>query len=61
MDNVEHEMARQCYGYGRWSAPYWFIGLEEGQDPIGKDLTLRLQAMRDLGKDGLSDCRTFHQ
>lgn len=26
-------MARDCYGYGRWDAPYWFIGLEEGMGP----------------------------
>jgi hypothetical protein len=25
------EMARECYGYGRWAAPYWFIGPEQGQ------------------------------
>ena len=25
-------MARHRYGYGSWTAPYWFLGLEEGMD-----------------------------
>jgi hypothetical protein len=31
LDKAEEEMARECYGYGRWGAPYWFIGPEQGQ------------------------------
>ncbi len=54
-------MGRGCYGYGRWKAPYWFIGPEQGQSASeNNDLKLRYEAFRQLGKDGLSDCRAFH-
>src|SRR5258706_3790994 len=25
------DIARRCFGYGRWEDPYWFIGPEQGQ------------------------------
>jgi hypothetical protein len=53
------EMARGCYGYGRWDAPYWFIGLEEGMDGLLDD---RIKVWQELGREtGLSDCRAFHE
>jgi hypothetical protein len=54
------EMALRYYGYGRWDAPYWFIGIGEG---MGKEsLELRLEAWLALGREtGLSDCREFHK
>ncbi len=52
------EMANDCYGYGRWDAPYWFIGPEEG---MSATLDERIQAWRDLGREtGLTDCKEFH-
>jgi hypothetical protein len=61
MDDDIREMARRCYGYGRWDAPHWFIGPEPGQAlDENNDLKPRAAAYRDLGKDGLSDCRDFH-
>jgi hypothetical protein len=61
MTDAEHELARRCYGYGRWDAPYWFIGPEEGQSPReSNSLKLRYKAFRELSKDGLSDCGVFH-
>src|SRR5271163_982806 len=53
------EMARDCYGYGHWSAPYWFIGPEQGQGRI--DLPRRFEVWKNLNKDGLCDCREFHK
>jgi phage-related protein len=44
------EMARGCYGYGRWDAPYWFIGLEEG---MSGTLGEQIEAWQQLGEDGL--------
>ncbi|HKN77290.1 MAG TPA: hypothetical protein VJW94_19085 [Candidatus Acidoferrum sp.] len=62
MDDAEHELARQCYGYGRWDAPYWFIGLEEGQAPWeNNDFSQRAEAFRKLNRDGLCDCLRFHK
>jgi hypothetical protein len=58
MTSIE-EMARYCFGYGRWDAPYWFIGLEEGMS--GK-LDERIAVWQELGKEtGLSDCKKFHE
>src|SRR5450631_3929638 len=57
----ELEMARRCYGYGRWAAPYWFIGPEQGQDrDENDDLNRRIEVWRGLGGEELSDCRAFH-
>lgn len=55
------QMARECYGYGCWNVPYWFIGPEQGQAPQeNDDLTLRLKAWTQLGRGELNDCRDFH-
>lgn len=62
LDKGEEEMARGCYGYGRWGAPYWFIGPEQGQASWENNaLTDRIEAFRKLSKEGLSDCREFHK
>ena len=29
LTDYELELAENCYGYGCWEAPYWFIGIEE--------------------------------
>jgi|SRR5271167_2587190 len=61
MANAEEELAKGCYGYGSWKAPYWFIGPEQGQSAAEyDDLKLRFEAFRKLGKDGLCDCGIFH-
>jgi hypothetical protein len=58
-DNIR-EMALRCYGYGRWEAPYWFIGPEQGQGPEeNNDLNLRCEAWLHCGGGELSDCRKF--
>jgi hypothetical protein len=58
-DQEMREMARRCFGYGCWEAPYWFIGPEQGQ---GKEsLECRVRAWIDLGAEELCDCRTFHE
>ena len=56
------EMARQFYGYGRWDAPYWFIGPEQGQGrDENNDLKRRAEAWLHLGERELCDCREFHE
>ena len=49
-------MALNFYGFGRWSSPHWFIGLEQG----GADNIRRAKAFKGLQSDGLCDCRQFH-
>jgi hypothetical protein len=31
-DDLKTRAAREWFGYGRWSAPYWFVGMEPGGD-----------------------------
>lgn len=47
--------------YGRWGAPYWFIGPEQGQAPEeNDDHKPRVKAWLELGGGELTDCREFH-
>lgn len=59
-----YEMARSSYGYGRWDAPYWFIGPEQGmgehENNIEGSLERRAAAWVKLGRLDLNDCRKFH-
>jgi hypothetical protein len=62
MDDAAREMARRCYGYGRWDAPYWFIGPEQGMAlNENNDLQLRVDAWLHLDALELCDCRAFHE
>jgi hypothetical protein len=55
-------MALGNYGYGRWEAPYWFIGPEQGMGTHeNNDLKRRVNAWIDLGSRELNDCREFHR
>ena len=57
-----NEMGRRSYGFGRWAAPYWFIGPEPGQSrEENDDLSRRAEAWSYLGKLDLMDCRKFHE
>ena len=61
MDHDIFEMAHQFFGHGRWTAPFWFIGPEQGQSPSEHDdLKPRVEAWRTLGGGELTDCREFH-
>src|ERR1035438_3752433 len=61
MGMAENALARECYGYGRWDAPYWFIGLEQGQDKRENDaVNPRYEVFLELGRDGLCDAAEFH-
>ncbi|MBY0612140.1 MAG: hypothetical protein K2P80_08140 [Beijerinckiaceae bacterium] len=48
-------IARNWFGYGRWSAPYWFIGMEPGGEN-----THSYEAWMQLGATELIDCRAHH-
>jgi hypothetical protein len=55
------EMAKRSFGYGRWEAPYWFIGPEQGMGPHENgQLGPRVEAWLRLGGRELCDCREFH-
>jgi hypothetical protein len=56
MGSLVELMAQEFYGFGRWDAPYWFIGPEPG----GEGNETRAKAFKKLGEDGLCDCKEFH-
>jgi hypothetical protein len=59
--DVEDRMALRCFGYGQWTAPFWFIGPEQGQSRSeANDLEPRISAWLQLGASELTDCRAFH-
>jgi hypothetical protein len=61
MNDDLRAMARHRYGYGRWNAPYWYLGLEEGMDRgESDDRSERIAAWRSLGGRELDDCQKFH-
>jgi hypothetical protein len=61
MEHTERSMARTCYGYGCWNAPFWFLGPEQGMAPSeNNDLKRRIEAWRHFGSRELDDCREFH-
>ncbi len=49
--------AERWFGYGRWDAPYWFVGMEPG----GDDTHASYDAWLALGAGELIDCRSHHQ
>jgi hypothetical protein len=61
MIELEEDMAQHFYGYGRWDAPYWFIGPEQGQEKKENDnLGPRARAWKHLGQSELVDLKSFH-
>lgn len=50
------------YGYGRWDAPFWFIGPEPGKGKReGENLLDRCNAWESLGAGDLIDCFEHHK
>lgn len=55
-DDPRKLATRKWFGYGRWDAPYWFIGMEPG----GSDEQAWYETWLRLGGDELCDCRLHH-
>lgn len=50
-------VAQHWYGYGRWDAPYWFVGMEPG----GTEHHTSYESVYRLGQgSNLLDCREHH-
>jgi hypothetical protein len=54
------DMALKHYGYGRWDAPYWFLGPEPGMNGRENDLKERASTWIELGRGELIDCKEHH-
>jgi hypothetical protein len=64
--DCEQEMAKHCFGYGKWDAPFWFIGPEQGMSHDPDEMAFRCEAWWNGGKlEGgqleLDDCIDFHR
>lgn len=57
-DRLRHFL-HTFYGYGSWTAPLWFIGMEEGGGDSLDEIERRLAAWN--GGDELVDLRAFHR
>jgi hypothetical protein len=55
--NYKALAAEQWFGYGRWSALYWFVGMEPG----GEDDARIYQAWQELGAQELCDLRVLSE
>lgn len=54
-------MAEHFFGYGRWDAPYWFIGPEAGMGKDGIDgIAVRYESWKRLGCAPVVDCAAHH-
>ena len=51
---------KQFFGYGRWDAPIWFVGLEEAGAGTPEELQSRLLAWDQRGRRELEDAPTFY-
>ena len=60
--DCEQEMAKHRFGYGRWDAPFWFIGPEQGMSDDPDEMAFRCKAWWNCGKFlELDDCIDFHR
>jgi hypothetical protein len=54
--DAKTKAAEIWYGYGRWTAPFWFVGMEPG----GTDDHASYESWLRLGGGELIDCRAHH-
>jgi hypothetical protein len=51
---------KQFFGYGRWDAPVWFVGIEEAGAGTPEELQARLLAWDQRGRRELEDAPVFY-
>jgi len=52
--------SKKFFGYGRWDAPVWFVGLEEAGSGTSTELQTRLAAWDEHGQRELENAPTFY-
>lgn len=57
MDSYRALAAEQWFGYGRWSAPYWFVGMEPG----GEEDARVYETWHELGAPELLDFKAHSE
>ena len=48
------------YDYGNWSAPVWFVGMEEGGGGTPEEIAKRIAAWEQRGRNELEDLVEYH-
>jgi hypothetical protein len=56
MESARGQAASEWFGYGRWEAPYWFVGMEPG----GTEQASSYESWLRLGGGELIDCKQHH-
>jgi hypothetical protein len=59
-DALLEQFMSRFLGYGNFSAPIWFIGMEEGGGNDFAQVSKRLEVWRSLGTRELEDVRDYH-
>lgn len=55
------QMSEHFFGYGRWDAPFWFVGPEAGMGKDGSDnLAARYESWKRLEFSPVVDCAAHH-
>jgi len=60
-DRLLADFMLRFYGYGSFSAPIWFVGMEEGGGADLAELTDRLTAWDQGGRSELEDVAQYHK
>ena len=60
-DQILAAFMESFYGYGNYQARFWFIGMEEGGGETIADISKRLKAWDERGRNELEDVAGFHK
>lgn len=60
-DALITDFAQTFYGYGNYSGPYWFVGMEEAGGDSFEEVERRLVAWSGRGQRELEDVASFHK
>lgn len=60
-ENELAQMAEHFFGYGRWDAPFWFVGPEAGMAKMGDSHRERYESWKTLEFAPVVDCAAHHR
>jgi hypothetical protein len=60
-DTLLRAFIERFFGYGAWTAPVWFVGMEEGGGGTTEEVERRIEAWSDRGRNELEDLVAYHQ
>ena len=60
-DTLLQAFIERFFGYGTWTAPVWFLGMEEGGGGTAEEVQRRIEAWSRRGCHELEDLFAYHQ